>query len=271
MHVHEWLIAFIMGLVEGLTEFLPISSTGHMILVGSLLGVTDEKTKTLELIIQLGAILAVLVVFWRQLCSLIGTNFSPLSPQIIIGHERLSLGHILLGMIPAGVLGLVLYNHIKAIFLPQYVIYALVVGGWLLLAGEWLKPKQPQTIDINDLTYLQAFFIGCCQCLALWPGFSRSGATINGGIIIGVSRYVAWEFSFILAVPIMLGATVIDIYKSIPCIIWHDFTMFAIGFATAFLVALLAIKFFLHIIRNISFLPFVIYRFLLAAIVTWLI
>lgn len=269
--MHEWLIAFILGLVEGLTEFLPVSSTGHMILVSSLLGVTDDKTKTLEVIIQLGAIFAVLTVFWRRICNLIVTDFSPISTISIGGNDRLNLGHILLGMIPAGLLGLILYNYIKAIFLPQSVIYALVVGGWLLLAGEWLKPKQLQAIDINNLTYLQAFFIGCFQCLALWPGFSRSGATINGGIIIGVSRYVALEFSFILAVPMMLGATVIDLYKSIPCLIWHDFTMFAIGFATALLVALLAIKFFLHIIRRISFLPFVIYRFLLAVIMTWLI
>lgn len=178
--MHEWVIAFILGVVEGLTEFLPVSSTGHMILVGSLLGFTDDKAKTFEVIIQLGSILAV-------------------------------------------VLGLVFHEQIKAIFAPIYVMYALVVGGVLLLAGEWLKPKVPRAAGIDDLTYLQAFLIGCFQCLALWPGFSRSGATISGGLLVGVSRYAASGFSFILAVPMMLGATVLDLYKSLPFLAWQDF------------------------------------------------
>lgn len=168
------------------------------------------------------------------------------------------------------VLGLVFHEQIKAIFAPIYVMYALVVGGVLLLAGEWLKPKVPRAAGIDDLTYLQAFLIGCFQCLALWPGFSRSGATISGGLLVGVSRYAASEFSFILAVPMMLGATVLDLYKSLPFLAWQDFPMFAIGFVTAFVVALLAIKFFLQIIKRISFVPFAIYRFILAAVVYWI-
>ncbi|MGL9723641.1 undecaprenyl-diphosphate phosphatase [Sodalis sp. (in: enterobacteria)] len=266
--MHEWVIAFILGVVEGLTEFLPVSSTGHMILVGSLLGFTDDKAKTFEVIIQLGSILAVVVVFWRRLFGLIGIHFGQV-PHEGIGSGRLRLGHILLGMIPAVVLGLVFHEQIKAIFAPQYVMYALVVGGLLLLAGEWLKPKQPRAAGIDDLTYLQAFLIGCFQCLALWPGFSRSGATISGGLLVGVSRYAASEFSFILAVPMMLGATVFDLYKSLPFLACQDFPMFAIGFFTALVVALLAIKFFLQIIKRISFVPFAIYRFILAAMVYW--
>ncbi|PWC15842.1 undecaprenyl-diphosphatase [Brenneria roseae subsp. americana] len=264
--LHSLFIAFILGVVEGLTEFLPVSSTGHMIIVGHWLGFADEKAKTFEVIIQLGSILAVVVVFWRRLFGLIGIHFGQ------VPHEgqtsgRLKLTHILLAMIPAVVLGLVFHEVIKSLFTPQNVMYALVVGGFLLLAAEWLKPKQPRSVGLDDITHRQAFMIGCFQCLALWPGFSRSGATISGGMLMGVSRYAASEFSFILAVPMMMGATVLDFYKS-----WHflslaDLPMFAVGFVTAFVVALIAIKTFLQIIKRISFVPFAIYRFIVAAAV----
>ncbi|EHD20277.1 MULTISPECIES: undecaprenyl-diphosphate phosphatase [Brenneria] len=264
--LHSLLIAFILGVVEGLTEFLPVSSTGHMIIVGHWLGFADDKAKTFEVIIQLGSILAVVAMFWRRLFGLIGIHFGQ------VPHEgqtagRLKLTHILLGMIPAVVLGLVFHDVIKSLFDPKNVMYALVVGGFLLLAAEWLKPKQPRAMGLDDITHRQAFIIGCFQCLALWPGFSRSGATISGGMLMGVSRYAASEFSFILAVPMMMGATVLDLYKS-----WHflslaDLPMFAVGFVTAFVVALIAIKTFLQIIKRISFVPFAIYRFFVAAVV----
>lgn len=266
--LHQLVIAFILGVVEGVTEFLPVSSTGHMILVGSLLGFTDDKAKTFEVIIQLGSILAVVAVFWRRLFGLIGIHFGRV-PHEGVGSGRLKLGHILLGMVPAVVLGLVFHEAIKSIFEAKYVVYALVVGGLLLLTGEWFKPKVPRAAGIDDITYLQAFLIGCFQCLALWPGFSRSGATISGGLLVGVSRYAASEFSFILAVPMMIGATVLDLYKSLPFLSMQDFPMFAVGFITAFVVALLAIKLFLQLIKRISFVPFAIYRFILAAVVYW--
>ncbi|GKV80937.1 undecaprenyl-diphosphate phosphatase [Pectobacterium versatile] len=264
--LHSLLIAFILGVVEGLTEFLPVSSTGHMIIVGHWLGFADEKAKTFEVIIQLGSILAVVVMFWRRLFGLIGIHFGE------VPHEgktsgRLKLTHILLAMIPAVVLGLIFHDFIKSLFYPQNVMYALVIGGFLLLAAEWFKPKQPRAVGLDDITHRQAFMIGCFQCLALWPGFSRSGATISGGMLMGVSRYAASEFSFILAVPMMMGATVLDLYKS-----WHflslaDVPMFAVGFVTAFFVALIAIKTFLKIIKRISFVPFAIYRFIVAGVV----
>ncbi|PWC13826.1 undecaprenyl-diphosphate phosphatase [Brenneria corticis] len=264
--LHSLLIAFILGVVEGLTEFLPVSSTGHMIIVGHWLGFADDKAKTFEVIIQLGSILAVVVMFWRRLFGLIGIHFGQVPHE---GHTagRLKLSHILLAMIPAVVLGLVFHDVIKSLFDPKNVMYALVVGGFLLLAAEWLKPKKPRAVGLDDITHRQAFIIGCFQCLALWPGFSRSGATISGGMLMGVSRYAASEFSFILAVPMMMGATVLDLYKS-----WHflslaDLPMFAVGFVTAFVVALIAIKTFLQIIKRISFVPFAIYRFFVAAAV----
>jgi undecaprenyl-diphosphatase len=267
--IHSLLVAAILGVVEGLTEFLPVSSTGHMIIVGHLLGFEGDTANTFEVVIQLGSILAVVVMFWRRLFGLIGIHFGRPPEHEGQGKGRLSLIHILLGMIPAVVLGLVFHDTIKSLFNPINVMYALIVGGFLLIAAEVLKPKQPRAEGLDDMTYRQAFIIGCFQCLALWPGFSRSGATISGGMLMGVSRYAASEFSFLLAVPMMMGATVLDVYKSIGFLNAGDIPMFAVGFITAFIVALIAIKTFLQLIKRISFIPFAIYRFIVAAAVTW--
>ena len=264
--MHSLLVAAILGIVEGLTEFLPVSSTGHMIIVGHLLGFEGDTAKTFEVVIQLGSILAVVVMFWRRLFGLIGIHFGQ-PPHEGVGKNRLSLVHILLGMVPAVVLGLLFHDFIKSLFNPINVMYALVVGGVLLIAAELFKPKEPKAPGLDDMTYRQAFFIGCFQCLALWPGFSRSGATISGGMLVGVSRYAASEFSFLLAVPMMMGATALDLYKSLGFLTMADVPMFAVGFVTAFVVALVAIKTFLHIIKRISFIPFAIYRFIVAAAV----
>ena len=264
--IHQLWVAAILGIVEGLTEFLPVSSTGHMIIVGHLLGFEGNKAETCEVVIQLGSILAVVFMFWRRLFGLIGIHFGEVKHEGA-GTGHLTLIHILLGMIPAVAIGLIFHDQIKTLFNPINVMYALIVGGVLLLVAEFFKPKQPKAAGIDDITLLQAFMIGCFQCLALWPGFSRSGATISGGMLMGVSRYAASEFSFILAVPMMMGATVLDLYKSMGFLTLEDLPMFAVGFVTAFIVALLAIKLFLHIIKRISFVPFAIYRFIVAAAV----
>jgi undecaprenyl-diphosphatase len=264
--IHQLWVAAILGVVEGLTEFLPVSSTGHMIIVGHLLGFEGEKAETVEVVIQLGSILAVVVMFWRRLFGLIGIHFGQVKHEGT-GKGHLTLIHILLGMVPAVVIGLVFHDQIQTLFNPINVMYALVVGGVLLLVAEFFKPKQPKAVGIDDITYRQAFMIGCFQCLALWPGFSRSGATISGGMLMGVSRYAASEFSFILAVPMMMGATVLDLYKSMGFLTMADFPMFAVGFITAFVVAMIAIKIFLELIKRISFVSFAIYRFIVAAAV----
>lgn len=265
--MHSLLIAAILGVVEGVTEFLPVSSTGHMIIVGHLLGFEGDTAKTFEVVIQLGSILAVVVMFWRRLFGLIGIHFGRPPVHEGLGAGRLSLIHVLLAMVPAVVLGLVFHDFIKSLFNPVTVMYALVVGGLLLITAELFKPKEPKTQGLDDMTYRQAFLIGCFQCLALWPGFSRSGSTIAGGMLLGISRYVAAEFSFLLAVPMMMGATALDIYKSLGFLTAADIPMFAVGFVTAFIVALIAIKTFLHIIKRITFIPFAIYRFIVAAAV----
>ncbi len=260
--------AAVLGVVEGLTEFLPVSSTGHMIIVGHLLGFTGDKAETFEVIIQLGSILAVVVVFWRRLFGLIGIHFGEV-PHEGKTNGKLKLSHIILAMLPAVTLGLVFHDVIKSLFNPQSVMYALVIGGGLLITAEILKPKTPKAEGLDDITYRQAFMIGCFQCLALWPGFSRSGATISGGMLMGVNRYTASEFSFILAVPMMMGASGLDLYKSLHFLSASDIPMFVVGFVTAFVVALVAIKTFLALIKRISFIPFAIYRFIVAAAVYW--
>ena len=261
---HSLLVAAILGVVEGLTEFLPVSSTGHLILAGNLLGFTGDTSKSFEVVIQLGSILAVVVMFWRRLFGMIGLHFGKPPVHEGTGTRRLNLLHIILGMVPATVLGLLLHSQIKSLFEPKFVMVALVVGGVLLIAAELLKPKKPRAEGVDDITYLQAFMIGVFQCLALWPGFSRSGATISGGMLMGISRFAASEFSFLLAVPMMMGATALDLYKSYSFLNMADLPMFATGFVSAFIVALIAIKTFLAVIKRISFIPFAIYRFFVA-------
>lgn len=257
----DWLIALIQGTVEGLTEFLPVSSTGHLILVGHLLGFEGEKAKTFEIIIQLGSILAVVVVFWKRLWSLLG-----------IGEKKapgsLNLLHIILGMIPAGLLGFLFHDKIKEVlFGPLPVVMSLIVGGVLLLVADWFAKKRKVNAEtLDDLSYKQVFIIGLFQCLALWPGFSRSGSTISGGILAGASYQAAAEYSFILAVPMMVAASGLDLLKSWDYLSISDLPMFLIGFVTAFAVAMLAIVSFLKLLSKVGLKPFAYYRFVLAII-----
>lgn len=258
---YSLLVAFILGVVEGLTEFLPVSSTGHMIIVGHLLGFEGAKAATFEVVIQLGSILAVVVMFWRRLFSLIGLHFGQKPPA---GQATLSLLHIILGMMPAIVVGLAVHSWIKAhLFGPVTVMYALVAGGILLILAEKFRPAVSAE-SLDDISYKQAFGIGLFQCLALWPGFSRSGATISGGMLMGISRHAAAEFSFLMAVPMMMAASGLDLYKSRDILSLADLPMFAVGFITAFVVAMIAIKTFLALIRRLDFIPFAIYRFIVA-------
>ena len=264
----ELLIAFILGCVEGLTEFLPVSSTGHMIIAAHFLGFEGQKAATFEVIIQLGSILAVIFVYWRKMFGLIGIHFGEKVDQ---NKAHLNLIHIILGMIPAVVLGLLFHSTIKSWFNIHNVIGALVAGGILLILAEKFRPQPAYAEELDQITYRQAFAIGLFQCLALFPGFSRSGATISGGLLMGVGKKAAAEYSFILAVLMMIGATALDLYKSLPFLSWDDLPLFAVGFVTAFIVAMIAIRTFLHLIGKISFVSFAIYRFILAILLAWIV
>ncbi|SFS97249.1 undecaprenyl-diphosphatase [Marininema halotolerans] len=266
--IMEIIKAIILGLVEGLTEFLPVSSTGHMIMAANLMDFTGERVKTFEVVIQLGSILAVVVVFWRRLLSLVGLAKAP---QPTRGGGRLNLIHIFLAMLPAVVLGLLARDWIKENLFGdnmQTVIIALIVGGIFMIVAEKFSPKTTVTESLDQMTYKQAFGVGLFQCLALWPGFSRSGATIAGGLFIGLSHRVAAEFTFIVAVPMMIAASGLDLYKSWDILSASDIPMFIAGFITAFLVAMVAIVTFLKLISKVKLTPFAVYRFV-AAILFW--
>ncbi|UDG81411.1 Undecaprenyl-diphosphatase [Candidatus Profftia lariciata] len=268
MNLHVLINAFILGIIEGITEFLPISSTGHMIIVGYWLGFTSDKAKSFEVIIQLGSILAVIISFWRRLFSLIGINtkYDKLLHQIT-DHNHLTLIHIILAILPIFIIGLLFQNKINIYFVPKTVVLSLIVGSFLLLVAEKYLLTHPRIIMLDNITYFQAFIVGCFQCLAIWPGFSRSGATISGGLLVGMSRFVALEFSFILSVPTMIGTTILTIYKSFPLLSLVDLPMFIVGFITTFIIAISIIKICLKIIQKTSFIPFVIYRFIVAILV----
>lgn len=252
------LVALIMGIVEGLTEYLPISSTGHLILVGSWLGFTGETAKTFEIFIQLGSILAIAVLYRHRFYS-----FLTLSQ---FQKKGLNLLHIFFGILPAFILGFALHDLIKnTLFSPYVVVFALLAGAILMIAAQLAKRKVTAE-SLDQLTYRQAFLIGMFQTLALWPGFSRAGATISGGLLLGTSYKTAAEFSFLVAVPVMIGATGLDLIKSLDVLRPQDFGIFAIGFVTAFVVAMIAVVTFLKVLNRWKLIPFAIYRILLAGI-----
>ncbi|MVO99059.1 undecaprenyl-diphosphate phosphatase [Paenibacillus lutrae] len=258
----ELLIAFILGIVEGLAEFLPISSTGHLILVGHLLGFEGERAKTFEIVIQLGAILAITVLYQERLVSLF--NIKPLLNQ----EKKFNALHVILGVLPAGIVGVLTLDLVKMyLFQPYTVVIGLVAGAILILFAEKKKPE-PVSFSLDELTYKQALTIGLFQCLAAFPGFSRAGSTISGGLLAKASYKTASEFSFLIAIPIMVGVTGLDLYKSRDLLTASDIPMFAIGFLTSFAVAMLAVVTFLKLLEKWGLTPFAYYRIVLAILFT---
>lgn len=250
------IIAFILGIVEGLAEFLPISSTGHLILVGHLLGFEGERAKTFEIVIQLGAILAIAILYHKRLVSL--CNIKPLLRK----EKKFNALHVFLGVFPAVVAGLLLHDIIKTcLFQPYTVVIGLVAGAILMIFAE-VKKKEATAFSLDDLTYRQALTIGLFQCLAVYPGFSRAGSTISGGLLAKVNYKTASEFSFLIALPVMVGATGLDLLSV------DDIPMFAVGFITSFIVAMLAVVTFLKRLEKIGLKPFAYYRIVLAIVFT---
>jgi undecaprenyl-diphosphatase len=241
--------SLILGIVEGITEFLPISSTGHMILASTLLGLTEDTVlKSFEIIVQLGAIAAVVVIYWKKFLDL----------EIL---KRLAVAFI-----PTGVIGFTIYPFFKAYLNGNVmvVVVSLALGGIALIAFELTK-RVPRTTSIHELSYKDCVYIGLCQAVAIIPGVSRSAATIVGGELLGLDRSTIVEFSFLLAVPTMTAAVGYDFIKNIHSFSTSDAGLFAVGLITAFIVALAVIKYFLHYIRQHTFMPFGVYRILVAA------
>ena len=272
----EWiqiLKAIILGLVEGLTEFAPVSSTGHLIIVDEMWLKSEEflgeySANTFKIVIQLGSILAVVVIFWKRLFSLIGL-YSEGDQKM---SERFNLLHVIIGMLPAVVIGFALKDFIDDnLFGIETVIYALVAGAILMLAADKFGSKNPPVQSLDQISYRQAFAVGLVQCLSLWPGFSRSGATISGGVLLGMNHRTAADFTFIMAVPIMAGASLVSVLKN-----WEHMSMdhlgfYVAGFISAFVFSLLAIRFFLQLISKVKLKPFAIYRIILAAVLAWIV
>lgn len=253
--------AIVIGIVEGLTEFLPVSSTGHMILAGNLIDFTGEKADTFEIVIQLGAILSIVVLYWKRVLRLL--DFKSLRDYKKPG--RMNLFHIAIGIVPACLLGFVLHKYIKLLFMPETVIIGLILGGIFMIVSEkWHAPVKSETMD--SITYRQAFFIGVAQILSLWPGFSRSGSTIAAGLLAGTSRAAAADFTFLMAVPIMAAATGYDLLKSWGSFASEDLLFFAVGFIVSFVVALLAVATFVKLVGKLKLTYFSYYRFALAII-----
>ena len=244
----------IMGLVEGATEFLPISSTGHLIIAGDLLGfLNKEKRDVFDIIIQLGAILAVCWEYRQRLID----KLTHLRDNT---SSRGFFINLTLAFFPAALVGLLFHQQIKAyLFAPFYVACALILGGIaILLIEKYLEHGETKTVD--DMTRMQALKIGLAQTLSLIPGVSRAGATILGGIAAGLNRHAATEFSFFLAIPIMFAASCFDMLQSYPFLTAADLPIFAIGFVTAFISALLIIRIFIRFVANHDFTVFAWYR-----------
>lgn len=259
--MHEYLIAVILGIVEGLTEFIPVSSTGHMILVGDLLSFTGTKASVFEVFIQLGAILAVFIAYREKFTVM-------LKPRNWARKDGLNLVHIAIGMFPAMAVGYLAHSFIKTyLFSTGTVIIGLIIGGVYMLVAEKFKPRL-RTRYVDELTYKQAFQIGLFQICALWPGFSRSGSTIGGGLFIGVGRKAGADFSFIMAVPIMVIACLYDFLKVYNQLSSSDLVLFAIGFLVAFVVAYFSILWFLKFLNRSSLAAFAFYRFGVAILST---
>ena len=253
--------AAIMGIVEGLTEFLPISSTGHLILAGSLMGFVGNKAKVFEIAIQTGAIFAVMLVYWQKIRSTLVAL--PSSPQA----QRFAL-NVFIGFLPAVVLALLFGKYVQEhFFTPVIVATTFIVGGFIILWAENRPASATRVQTIDDMTPLDALKVGLVQCLALIPGMSRSGSTIIGGMVMGLSRKAATDFSFFLAMPTLIGAGVYSLYKERALLSMADVPLFAVGLIFSFISAWLCVRWLLRFISSNSFVPFAWYRIVFGIIV----
>jgi undecaprenyl-diphosphatase len=246
--------AFILGIVEGVTEFLPVSSTGHLIIVGDLLNFNDEVGKVFEIVIQLGAILA---VCWEY-----RAKIGEVAAGLVQRDARAQrfVFNLFVAFLPAAILGLLFIKAIKAhLFNPFSVAIAFIVGALVIFAVEAMK-RTPHIESPDDMTWRDALKVGLAQCFSLIPGTSRSGATIMGGMLFGLSRKAATEFSFFLAIPTMFAATFYDLFKHWDLLHAHDFATFAVGFITAFVSAFFAVRALLKYVAHHNFVVFAWYR-----------
>ena len=255
----EFLNAIFMGIIEGLTEFLPVSSTGHLILLGEFLHFEGPPGHVFEIVIQLGAILAIVVLYWHKFWNVLVTLKASSSQHFV--------RNIVIAFLPAMVIGALAHDAIKAaLFNPTTVAIALIVGGIGILLIERAKPAA-RVFSTEEMTVGTALKIGIFQCIAMIPGVSRSGATIMGALLLGVERKAAAEFSFFLAVPTMFAATVYDLYKSKGALSGSGLEIIAIGFVVSFIVALVVVRWLVRFVQTHGFGPFAWYRIALGIVI----
>jgi undecaprenyl-diphosphatase len=246
--------AAVMGVVEGLTEFLPVSSTGHLILAGALLGFHDDKAKVFDIAIQTGAILAVIIVYWQKIRQTLVAL--PTQRQA----QQFSL-NVLIAFFPAVVLGLLFGKAIQAnLFTPAVVASAFILGGLVILWAEKRQQSAVRIHDVDQMSWKDALKVGLVQCLAMIPGTSRSGATIIGGMLLGLSRRAATDFSFYLAIPTLIGAGAYSLYKERALMTVDDLPIFTVGLLFSFISAWMCVRWLLRFISTHSFTPFAWYR-----------
>ena len=269
MDIELLIKAALMGIVEGLTEFLPISSTGHLILAGSLLGFDDDKAKVFDIAIQTGAIFAVILVYWQK----IRDTVIALPSQF---QARQFALNVVIAFVPAVLLGLLFGKAIKAhLFTPVVVASTFIIGGFIILWAERRQQRNPAVArihEVEDMTAWDALKVGLAQCLAMIPGTSRSGATIIGGMLLGLSRKAATDFSFYLAIPTLIGAGAYSLYKERALLSLADLPMFGVGLLFSFLSAWLCVRWLLRFISTHSFVGFAYYRIVFGVVVlatTW--
>jgi len=254
----------IMGIVEGLTEFLPISSTGHLILAGSLLNFTGEKVKVFEIVIQAGAMLAVCWEYRHRIINVIRNFSSDVAARRFVAN-------LLVAFLPAVILGLMFGKLIKAhLFAPVPVALAFIIGAFVILIVERRNRINEDSLrihSVDEMTMLDAFKVGCAQCFALIPGTSRSGASIIGGMAFGLSRQAATEFSFFLAIPTLFGATIYSLYKERALLSVADLPMFGVGALAAFISAFFCVRWLLRYISSHDFMIFVWYRIVFGVLI----
>lgn len=251
--------ALILGAVEGLTEFLPVSSTGHLIIVGDALNFTDERAKSFEIFIQLGAILSVVWHYRTKLWNVATTLNDKPAQRFVL--------NLAIAFLPAATVGFLLHRYIKAyLFNPTAVALALIIGGLLILLIEH-TPRDTRVDTLEQLGPADALKVGLAQTAALFPGISRAGATIMGGVVSGLSRQTATEFSFFLAIPTMFAATLYELYSNRHVFAFDDVLILAVGFVMAFITALIVIRAFLYYVSRHNFLPFAYYRIVFGLLV----
>ncbi|MDK8182279.1 undecaprenyl-diphosphate phosphatase [Paenibacillus sp. UMB4589-SE434] len=261
------LVAILLGVVEGLTEFIPVSSTGHMILTAKLMGINDqsELLKSFEIAIQLGAILAITIVYWNRILSMFGLKQQTVSKGYV-PQKQLNLLHVALGITPALLTAYLAKDFIKNLFSASTVLWALVAGAIFMVAAEWVgSRRRPSAETLDNISYGQALMIGIYQIISvLWPGFSRSGSTMSGGMLSGVSYRAAADFSFLMAIPIMIVVCGYELMNSYKLFTPGVLGFFALGFIVSFAVAYIVVVAFLSHIQNIKLWHFAIYRLVLA-------